>query len=134
MHRVDDRLALKRLLPRHVVPGTAVIDWNLTSARTGWRRAALEPASRGTLVDVSLEGALVEVPDDQEHEIGDRVLVELAGVRGTTEVRHRRLGYDGYLLYGLRSFGGTDLTRTLARAVDELRDDVAQSRARPRVR
>lgn len=122
------RPGLRRLLPRHAVPARAVIDWNYLPRRIGRRRERLEPTAQGILVDVSLEGALIEVPSHQVHRVGDRVVVKFAGVRGVVEIRHSRPSDDGYVLYGVRAFGGTDLARTLTRAVDQIRGDRAALR------
>lgn len=71
--------------------------------------------------DMSLTGALLEVPGDDRHDVGDNVRVRLRGVDGTAIVRHRRpAGGDGVLL-GVRFLPDPPLDAVLADAVGRLR-------------
>jgi PilZ domain len=116
---------LDRLLPRH--PGGTGLDfaWNVHEARAGLFKKE-ETFSRAVIRDLSLDGALVEVPAGEEHEIGDRVDVRFEGMDGHAEIRHRNDGPDGSHIYGVRFIPEDGFGAAVNKAVGELRGRSAE--------
>ncbi len=62
------------------------------------------------IIDISMEGALVEVPMPTDKVAGDRVVIEFdTDQRGVVEIRHSRVALSGdRMLFGVRfTFSGS---------------------------
>jgi hypothetical protein len=94
---------LDRLLPRHRLDPPLALSWDVRRATGGWfRRKADETSTPASIVELSLEGALVSVPTLDLHEVGDRVAVRFDDHDGEALIRHRHPGPDRTVLYGVR--------------------------------
>lgn len=121
---------LDRLLPRHQVrPRRVELEWDIRPARKLLRRP--ERSTGADVVDLSLEGALVETDLDTSHDIDDVVVVRFGGAGGHAVVKHKRLGDAGTSwLYGVQWLRSPELKAAVDRAVEQLREskgDVRQS-------
>jgi hypothetical protein len=117
-----DPKALDRLLPRHeVAPMRATLEWDVRTERSGFKRH--EVADEAVVVDLSLEGALIEVPKSgPERAKGDVVCVRLGGASGEATVRHRRESDDATTwLYGIEWAGGGELRDAVENGVEQIR-------------
>ncbi len=93
---------LDRLLPRHEIPPTVEVEWDVRERRRGIRKTT-EACVIGRLRDLSLEGALIEVPSPSEFEPDDSVKIRIRGEEGRAVIRHVRPGSNGdRVLYGVR--------------------------------
>ena len=112
---------LDRLLRRHVTGAGLEIIWNVHLVRVGRFKKHEEVSSSGVIRDLSLEGALVEVPGDQDHEIGECVKIVFRGADGRVEIRHRRAGPEGRILYGVKFFPDVEFINEVKDAVGAMR-------------
>lgn len=114
--------AIDRLLPRHEPDRSLRLDWNVRMERNRLFKKE-EDFAAAEIVDMSLEGALVEVDADQDHEIGDRVVVRFDQVSGHAEIRHKRTSEDreDKLLYGVRFLPDHEFRTAIADAVGTVR-------------
>lgn len=122
--------SLDRLLPRHQVrPRRVVLEWDVRPPKKLLRRPERSVAAE--VVDLSLDGALVEADLDTAHDIGDVVVLRIAGETGRAVVKHKRLGDAGTSwLYGVQWLKSPGLKAAVDRAVEQLREtsgDVRQS-------
>lgn len=132
---------LDRLLPRHPLPVHAQFRWDVKDDRRFPPRS--NPFVMATIIDISLEGALIEVPATSRHQIGEQVAIRFGGVDGHAKVRHvqagdrgrggdRRRGGDrggGTVRYGIQWVSEPDLAASVGQAVAAVRGDDAQLRA-----
>ncbi len=85
----------------------------MTQSRGLFGRSS-ESVVEARLRDVSLDGALIEVPMPSHHEVGERVAVRFHGESGTVKIRHRRLtATENRVLYGTQ----IDMTPGLREAI-----------------
>lgn len=113
---------LDRLLPRHSLDIGVAIDWNVREERQGLvRRVATSDSAR--IVDLSLEGALIDVPSGRECAVGDVVVLRIDGVEGRVHIRHREDADEaGGIRYGVRFVGDHELRELVGEMVGLLRD------------
>lgn len=124
---MDDGVNLDRLLPRHPLGENRVqIAWDVRPARRLSRRG--ERLVMGTIVDLSLDGALVEVPAAYQHAVGDSVSLRFGGIEGRATVRHRH-DADDSVRYGVQWSGSADLRAVVERAVGVVRGHNAELRS-----
>ncbi|MEM8707298.1 MAG: hypothetical protein AAGE98_12625 [Actinomycetota bacterium] len=121
---------LDRLLPRHQVrPRRVELEWDIRPPRKLLRRP--ERSTSADVVDLSLEGALVETDLETSHDIDDVIVVRFGGAAGQAIVKHKRLGDAGTSwLYGVQWLRSPELKTAVDRAVEQLREakgDVRQS-------
>ncbi len=116
---------IDRLLPRHEATSGLELSWNVRMARKGFRHKE-ETSHHALIQDLSLEGALVEVPDSQTHEVGTRVDVRFRGIDGHAEICHRRDGGEGYTLYGVKFLPELGFGSVINAAVGEMRGHSAE--------
>ena len=123
-----DPKALDRLLPRHeVAPIRATIEWDVRTKRVKLKRE--EVADEAVVVDLSLEGALIEAPSTSKHEKGDVVEVRLGGAAGQATIRHVRLGDGGDTwLYGVKWILSPELREAVENGVEQLRESAGELR------
>ncbi|MEZ5167271.1 MAG: PilZ domain-containing protein [Acidimicrobiales bacterium] len=119
-----------RLLPRHDTSSGFELAWNIHEERTGFRKSQ-EVSARGVIRDLSLEGALVEVPESQHHEPGDRVVVRFRGHEARAQIRHRIPGSRGHVMYGVRFIGDHDFNQALIGVVGACGQPRARHRLEP---
>ena len=84
-----------------------------------------ETFSLAKILDLSLEGALVEAPDTHKHEIGSRVDVRFRETDGFAHIRHRRSETPGLGSYGVKFAGPPDFVTAINAAVGEFRGNSA---------
>lgn len=116
---------IDRLLPRHDTETGLELTWNVRMARKGLFTKE-EEFSHATIQDLSLEGALVEVPDSQVHELGTTIAVRFQGTKGRAVVCHSRKGNTGYFLYGIKFLPGREFNAAVGTAVGEMRGRPAE--------
>lgn len=105
----------------------ATIEWNVRAKRSKLKRE--EVADEGTVLDLSLEGALIETPLDAKHKTGDVVPVRLGGADGEATIRHVRLSDDRETwLYGIRWVPSPELREAVENGVEQLRDQAGELR------
>jgi hypothetical protein len=122
-----DATHLDRLLPRHDPAINLDLSWNVRVVRTGVFKQHREEVSAAAWIrDISLEGALIEVPDNNVHDIGDYIDVRFRGLDGRAKIRHCRRGDDGMLLYGVRFVPGSMFKEAIDAVVGELRGHSAE--------
>lgn len=125
---MDSEKPVDRLLPRHSLGAQRPqIGWNVRPARRLPPRP--ETVAAGVIVDLSLDGALVEVADTEQHEIDDIVVVRFGGIDGRVVIRHRQDG-DGTVRYGIQWTGSNDMKRVIEQAVGMVRGHNGELRAR----
>lgn len=113
---------LDRLLPRHRVDPPLGLVWDVRRATSGWlRRKADESSTPASIVELSLEGALVSVPALELHDVGDRVAVRFGDHEGEAVIRHRRPGPDRTVLYGVRFLPREGIDAAIADSVGRQR-------------
>jgi hypothetical protein len=113
---------LDRLLPRHPLDIGVAIDWNVREERHGFlrREATSDP---GRIADLSLEGALIDVPSGPVCAVGDVIVVRIDGVEGRVQVRHREDADEtGGVRYGVRFLDDHELSELVGQMVGLLRD------------
>jgi len=120
---------IDRLLPRHQLPARAQFRWNVVAERRFPPRAA--QFVMATIIDLSLDGALIEVPASSRHEVGERVALRFGGVDGQATVRHRQAvdPERGTVRYGIQWEFLPELAGTVEQAVATVRGDDAELRA-----
>lgn len=95
--------------------------------RSGFFKQHREEVSAAAWIrDISLEGALVEVPDSNVHAVGDHVNVRFRGIDGRAMIRHCRQGNDGMLLYGVRFLPVPMFKEAIDAVVGDLRGHSAE--------
>ena len=116
----NDSDGLDRLLPRHELPYDLEIRWNIVQRRRFLRRRVEESAS-GHIRDLSLDGALIEVPLPSDVEIGSSVVIEFRSERGVVVVRDRRTTAGGNaVLYGVQIATNHRLQKTISDVVGQI--------------
>lgn len=123
----QDHSGLGRLLPRHPVNLDAPIRWDLHQVRRLIGRSR-ETSKPGRLLNLSLEGALIEVPLPTERHPGDRLVISMGDDRrGAVEIRHSRLAKSGdRMLYGVTFVEASALTGIISELVATARGDRAK--------
>ncbi len=123
-----DPKALDRLLPRHeVAPMRATIEWDVRTERVKFKRE--ERSDDAVVVDLSLEGALIEAPLSSKHDKGDQIQVRLGGAEGGATIRHVRLGDNrDTWLYGIKWNHTPALREAVENGVEQLRENAAELR------
>lgn len=121
-------IRLDRLLPRHQPRDIVQFGWNVVPERRFPKRA--EQVTMATIVDLSLGGALIDVPGPCRHEAGEVVAVRFGGVDGAATVRHCRESDDrpGMTRYGVEWRPGHELAAMIERAVTTIRGREAELR------
>ncbi|MFT5203090.1 MAG: hypothetical protein ACI9C1_002487 [Candidatus Aldehydirespiratoraceae bacterium] len=119
---------LDRLLPRHELADRRPLSWNVRLERKSFLKKE-EVSTPAVIRDLSLEGALVEVPATDEIEPGTRVHVRFLDLNGVVEVRHRRVSEEGYVLYGVRFIPEPALRDAINSEVGTLRGRSAELNA-----
>ena len=123
-----DPKALDRLLPRHeVAPMRATIEWDVRTERVKFKRK--ERSVEAVVVDLSLEGALIEAPLSSKHDKDDQVQIRLGGAEGGATIRHFRLGDNrDTWLYGVKWIHTPALREAVENGVEQLRENAAELR------
>ena len=123
-----DPKSLDRLLPRHeVAPMRATLEWDVREKRIKLKRQ--EVADHGVVLDLSLEGALIETGLESTRDKGDIVTVRLGGAEGQAQIRHVRLGDDHETrLYGVKWIHTPELREAVENGVEQLRHNAAELR------
>jgi len=106
-----DHSGLGRLLPRHPVDLDAPVRWDVRQTRRLMGRSR-ELSESGRLLNLSLEGALIEVPLPTERIAGDRLVIAMGDDRrGKVEIRHSHLAKSGdRMLFGVTFIEAAALT------------------------
>lgn len=95
MSKVRGERRIGKRVPR---PGLGV-SWTVMSGR--WPRRSTE-VFFGTVLDVSITGALVETPVNVSWRYGQRIAVDIGGLSAVVEARRRQVSADGQTLrFGL---------------------------------
>ncbi len=111
---------IDRLLPRHELPFDLEIEWDVTQARGLFGKSS-ENAVEARLRDISLDGALIEVPMPSHNELGDRVSIRFRGEAGTVKIRHRRpTTTENRMLYGVQINMTPGLREVIIDVVDQI--------------
>jgi len=122
-----DPSGLGRLLPRHPVDLDVPIRWDVRQVRklVGRSRDASEPAR---LLNLSLEGALIEVAPPTSRRTGDHLVISIGDDRrGTVVIRHSRLAKSGdRMLFGVSFSDAAALAGTISELVASARGDRAK--------
>ena len=120
---MDEVGKFDRLLPRRELTTRVQIAWDVKPPRRFSRRG--EEFVMATIIDLSLDGALLEVPDSSDHEVNDIVSLRFGGVDGRALVRHRRNDASGagMIRYGIQWVGLPELRAVVERAVAAIRDE-----------
>lgn len=90
-----------RLLPRYPIGTNLELLWDVSSKRRNIGRRPRPPA-RARVRDLSLEGALVELPEHPSRQRGERLVVGFGGGLCLVEVVHRDAGREAADLCGIR--------------------------------
>ena len=106
----------------------ATIDWDVRKQKSGWRKSE-EVCDEGVVLDLSLDGALIQTPLESDHKAGTTIVVRLGGATGEVKVRHVRLSDDGATrLYGVRFIHTPELRDAVENGVEQLRENSAAVR------
>ena len=125
---MDLEKPVDRLLPRHSLgEPRPQIGWNVQPASRMRRRP--ETVEAAFILDLSLDGALIEVAATDEHTIDDVVTVRFGGVDGRAVVRHRQQ-VDDIVRFGIQWLGSTELQAVIEKAVELVRGHNGELRAR----
>ncbi len=113
---------MDRLLTRHKIDVDIHITWDVRAARKLLGRSK-ETSSTARLLNLSLEGALVEVALPSDRKPGDIVTIEMgAGRRGTVEIRHAHVEKSGdRVLYGIKFVESSALTAVINHIIADAR-------------
>lgn len=118
-----DREGLGRLLSRQATNVDVPIRWDVRKPRryVGRKREESESAR---VLDISPEGALIEVPTPSDKVVGDHVVIAFENDgQGVVEIRHRRPALSGdRTLYGVLFIVAGTMTPTIRALVDDLSD------------
>ena len=128
---MDPDAQLDRLLPRHPLGDQRVqIGWDVRPPRKLLRRA--ERMHMGTIVDLSLDGALIEVPASCRHRVDDIITLRFGGVDGRAIIRHVQHDDedDEIARYGIRWSEATEIRTVVEKAVAVVRGRNAELRGR----
>lgn len=117
---------IDRLLPRHESPTTLDLSWNIRSERAGWFKKSDVISDPATILDISLEGALIAVSNQKEVEVGEHVKLRFRGLDGEAVVRHCRKGDDETRLYGVSFTRDPEFKDAIDRAVGEIRGHASE--------
>lgn len=122
------QIRLDRLLPRHQPRKLVQFGWNVIPERRFPKQK--EHMTMATIVDISLGGALIDVPAPLLHNVGDTVAIRFGGVDGAALVRHCRESEDrsGTTRYGVEWCPGYELAAMIERAVTTIRGREAELR------
>ncbi len=98
-----DRSGLDRLLKRHPLGVDVPIRWDVHTVHRLIGKDHEEFVG-ARIIDISMEGALIEVPMPTDKVVGDRVLIEFdTDQRGVVGIRHSRVALSGdRMLFGVR--------------------------------
>ncbi len=120
MHRA--RSELDRLLPRRPVDTDVPIAWDIRRTRrlVGRSHEISDPAQ---LLNLSLEGALIEVSLPSDRVPGEQVMIAMGDDRrGRVEIRHARVAKSGdRMLYGVKFIEGAALSGIINHLADTAR-------------
>jgi len=122
-----DHSGLGRLLPRHPVNLDAPIRWDIRQTRRLIGRSR-EVSESGRLLNLSLEGALIEVPLPNSRTTGDQLVIAMGDDRrGKVEIKHSRLAKSGdRMLFGVVFIEAAALVGTISELVATARGDRAK--------
>jgi len=122
-----DHSGLGRLLPRHPVNLDAPIRWDVRQTRRLIGRSR-EVSDSGRLLNLSLEGALIEVALPTERIAGDRLVIAMGDDRrGKVEIRHSHMAKSGdRMLFGVTFVDAAALTGIISELVATARGDRAK--------
>lgn len=105
----------------------ATIEWNVREVRVKLKR--VEQSDTATVVDLSLDGALIEAPPECKHAKGDIVTVRLGGAVGEAQIRHVSLSDDQLnWRYGIKWRHTPALRAAVESGVEQLRGNAAEVR------
>lgn len=93
--------------------------------RVGFLKKA-EDFDAATIHDISLEGALVVVNADRNHEVGDVVPIRFQGLDGTVTVKHIHRTDDGKTTFGVHFKSDPEFRHAIDLAVGRLRGRSAE--------
>lgn len=123
---MDSDPHIDRLMPRHSLADHRVqIGWDIRSVGKLRRRETME---MGTIVDLSLDGALIEVPESSQHDTEQVVVLRFGGIDGRAVIRHRQDG-DGIIRYGIQWIEA-ELREVVEKAVAAVRGRNSELRSR----
>ena len=106
---------------------SANLEWDIRERRMLWKRD--EASYEATVVNLSLEGALIEAPGDSAHEVGDVVSVRLGEIQGDATIRHAQRSEDETSWqYGITWGNQPELRAAVAAGVEQLRDSKSELR------
>lgn len=109
-----------RLLPRHEIESGLKVAWDITNKRTRLFKKT-EVSGRAVIRDLSLEGALVDVPDSYVHSIGSSVTVRIGAQEGQLEICRIADGPPGFVTYGTRFVADEELQSSVNQIVADVR-------------
>ena len=125
---MDLEKPVDRLLPRHALgEQRPQIGWNVQPANRLRRRS--ESVEMAFILDLSLDGALIEAAAADDLTIDEIVTVRFGGVDGRAIIRHRQES-DGAVRYGIQWLGATELRAVVEKAVEMVRGHNGELRAR----
>lgn len=122
---------LDRLLPRHALGDHRVqIGWDVRPPVRLLRR--VERMEMGTVVDLSLDGGLIEVPATCRHRVDDLVTLRFGGIDGRAIIRHvQQDDNDATVVrYGIQWSDAAELRSVVEKAVSAVRGRNAELRER----
>ena len=76
-----ESLGVPRLLPRHEMPFDLEIEWNVVKSHRFLGKDT-ETSVAARVLDLSLDGALIEVPMPTDHRPGEQISIRLSGEDG----------------------------------------------------
>jgi len=121
-----DSTGLDRLLPRHPINLDVPVVWDIRKVRRLIGRAR-ETSEHAQLLNLSLEGALIEVPLPTDRLPGDRLVIAIDDRRGEVEICHARVAKSGNrMLFGVTFVNAPALTGTINGLVATARGNDAQ--------
>ena len=125
---MDLEKPVDRLLPRHPLGDQRPqIGWNVQPANRMRRRP--ETVETAFILDLSLDGALIEATGSDEHTVDDVVTVRFGGVDGQAIIRHRH-EVDDVVRFGIQWLGSAALQAVVEKAVEMVRGHNGELRAR----
>ena len=116
---------IDRLLPRHESGDRLPLSWNVRLERKSLLKKE-EVSTPAVIRDLSLEGALIEVPTTDVIASGTGVDIRFRDLDGVVEVKHSRVSKDGYMFYGVRFIPEPMFRNAIEVEVGELRGHSAE--------
>jgi len=102
------------------MPFDLEIEWNVVQTRRFLGKGD-KSGIDARVLDLSLDGALIEVPMPTDHQRGERVSIRLLGEDGCVRIRHRRLtATENRMHYGVQ----LEMTEGLRRVIIDVVTDI----------